>query len=349
MEVGHGQELGIAFGEPLLCGRTLALWAVPVATAVVGNGGVGTVLAARDMAAESRRAAVLDRRHHLELAEADMAGIGLTPCRSMAAEDIRDLQSRARHPRRALAGRPDLLELQCDMLQRAHQMLDRPGGHPRIERRRIELGVTEQNLDHADVDVLLQEMGGEAVPQRVERYALVDLGYLSCCMASAIELAHREMVDPVLSGKQPSLRPCCPPPGAQQFEQMRREHHVAVFVALALLHTDEHALAVDVADLERNHFGSPQARPIGHAQRRLVLEPRRRIEQPRYLLWTEHHRQLARLTDERRVLDDIVSLERDPEKEPQRRHSVIENRRLRAVLGKMQLKAPNLLRARRVG
>src|SRR5215467_6173496 len=116
-------------------------------------------------------------------------------------------------------------------------------------------------------------MGGEAVPQRVERYALVDLGHLSCCMASAIELAHREMVDPVLSGKQPSLRPCCPPPGAQQFEQMRRQHHVAVFVALALLHTDEHALAVDVADLERNHFGSPQARPIGHAQRRLVLEP----------------------------------------------------------------------------
>jgi hypothetical protein len=27
--------------------------------------------------------------------------------------------------------------------------------------------VTEQNLDHADIDVLLQEMGGEAVPQRV--------------------------------------------------------------------------------------------------------------------------------------------------------------------------------------
>src|SRR5262245_3067188 len=54
---------------------------------------------------------------------------------------------------------------------------------------------------------------------------------------------------------------------------MRRQHHVTVFVALALLHTDEHTLAVDVADLERNHFGSPQARPIGHAQCRLVLEP----------------------------------------------------------------------------
>src|SRR5215510_12186703 len=62
-------------------------------------------------------------------------------------------------PSLATCALPHLLELQRDMLQRPHQVLDRPGGHPRIERRRIELGVTEQNLDHADVDVLLQEMG----------------------------------------------------------------------------------------------------------------------------------------------------------------------------------------------
>ena len=35
-----------------------------------------TLLAALDMTAERRRAAALDRRHHLELAEAHMAGIG---------------------------------------------------------------------------------------------------------------------------------------------------------------------------------------------------------------------------------------------------------------------------------
>ena len=66
--------------------------------------GVGAVLAALDMPAEGRRAAALDRRHHLQLAEADMAGIGLAPCRAMAAEDIRDLQSRTRHARRAQPG-----------------------------------------------------------------------------------------------------------------------------------------------------------------------------------------------------------------------------------------------------
>src|SRR5215471_13710758 len=72
---------------------------MPVAAGVVGDLRIGAllVLAARDMTAERCRAAVLDRRHHLEWAEADMAGIGLTPCRSMVAEDIRNFQRRAEH------------------------------------------------------------------------------------------------------------------------------------------------------------------------------------------------------------------------------------------------------------
>src|ERR1700680_1623287 len=72
----------------------VSLGAMPVAAGVVGNLGVAAVLVptACDMTPERCRAAALDRRHHLELAEADMAGIGLTPCRSVVAEDIRDLQ-----------------------------------------------------------------------------------------------------------------------------------------------------------------------------------------------------------------------------------------------------------------
>src|SRR5271169_2672787 len=75
--------------------------AMPAAAGVVGNLSVAAVLvlAAHDMPPERCRAAALDRRHHLELAEADMAGIGLTPCRSMAAENIRDLPRRAGHGR----------------------------------------------------------------------------------------------------------------------------------------------------------------------------------------------------------------------------------------------------------
>ena len=48
--------------------------------------------AALDMTAESSRAAVLNRRHNLELAKADVPGIGSAPGGSMALEDVCDLQ-----------------------------------------------------------------------------------------------------------------------------------------------------------------------------------------------------------------------------------------------------------------
>src|SRR5216683_2551160 len=51
------------------------------------------------MAAEDRRAAVLDGRHHLELAQAQMPGIGLAPDGAMVMKDVGDLQPRAAHRR----------------------------------------------------------------------------------------------------------------------------------------------------------------------------------------------------------------------------------------------------------
>src|SRR5271154_4438587 len=77
---------------------------MPVTAAVIGDLRVQAALAANEMPAESRRAAALDRRHHLQLAETDMTGIGLPPCRAMVAEDIRDLQGGASHDRRCYAG-----------------------------------------------------------------------------------------------------------------------------------------------------------------------------------------------------------------------------------------------------
>ena len=75
--------------------------------AVVRNDGMGTVLAARNMAAESRGPAALDRAHDLELGEAHMAAVGLTPSGPVVAEDVRDLQSWPCHDARATpAARP---------------------------------------------------------------------------------------------------------------------------------------------------------------------------------------------------------------------------------------------------
>jgi hypothetical protein len=71
-----------------------------IAPGIVGDARVRARLAAFDMPAAGRAAAALDGRHDLELAAADMTRMGSTPCRAMAAEDIRDLERRTRQERR---------------------------------------------------------------------------------------------------------------------------------------------------------------------------------------------------------------------------------------------------------
>ena len=62
--------------------------------------------AALDVAAERGSATGLDRRHDLQLGEAHVTGVGLTPRRPMDAKDVGDLEGRPRHAavvRRAFA------------------------------------------------------------------------------------------------------------------------------------------------------------------------------------------------------------------------------------------------------
>src|ERR1700746_1446410 len=75
---------------------------MPVAAGVVRDLRMAAcrVLAARDISAERRRATALDRTHHLQLVEAHMPAVGLTPSRTMIAENVRDLQSWSSHGRR---------------------------------------------------------------------------------------------------------------------------------------------------------------------------------------------------------------------------------------------------------
>src|SRR5688572_20883727 len=82
--------------------------------------------------------------------------------------------------------------------------------------------------------------------------------------AAWTELTYGQRVDRVAAREQPALwqhhaaAASLPPPGAQQREQLGREHRMAVFAALALLDPQHHARTVDVADLERDHLGDAQ-------------------------------------------------------------------------------------------
>ena len=101
------------------------------------------VLAARNMTSERRRAAALDGRHHLQLAKAHMAAIGLTPSGTMVAEDIRNLQSWAEHERRVLLRRLVLVALLDQLIERTNDLGDQLGGHARVVGGRIQSLVAE--------------------------------------------------------------------------------------------------------------------------------------------------------------------------------------------------------------
>jgi hypothetical protein len=53
--------------------------------------------------------------------------------------------------------------------------------------------------------------------------------------------------------------PAVSPPVAQQLEQLRRQHGIAVLAALALLDPQQHALGIDIADLERDDLEDAQS------------------------------------------------------------------------------------------
>src|SRR6201997_3270354 len=127
------------------------------------------VLAACDMPAERRRAPALDRTHHLQLLEAHMGAVGLAPSRAVLAEDVRDLQIWASHGRRryGAGGLPVSLRTpatrRAQALQGTLDLGNHSGRHANVAGRRLELGMSEQRLNHANVPAALEQMGREAV------------------------------------------------------------------------------------------------------------------------------------------------------------------------------------------
>jgi hypothetical protein len=143
--------------------------------------------------------------------------------------------------------------------------------------------------------------------------------------------------------------PSFAPPQPQQFQQLGREHRVAILAALALLDTQQHACRVDIVDLQMRDLGHAQARAVGDTERGLVLDARCRFEQPRRFLEAQHLGQLAGMPDDYQRTRQIPPLQRNQEQEPQRRDRPVDGRRANAVLMLMQLEVSDVPRRRCVG
>ena len=199
VEIGHRQQVARARGQPVARDRALAFWAMPVAAGIVGDTHRAAGPAALDMAAERGGPAQFDRGHHAALDASEVAVVSLNVGRAMAAEDIRHLQVGGMA--RPSAGRH---HLQAQAIERALRLRDRRRGNLRVARSGRQVAVSEQHLDDADVDTALEQMGGEAVSQRVHADLLGQSRRLGCGPAGGMEHLH---VDRLVAAprKQPGL------------------------------------------------------------------------------------------------------------------------------------------------
>src|SRR6267154_3036652 len=122
-----------------------------------------------------------------------------------------------------------------ETIQRTHDRADHVGGDMRVERGRIKLGMSEQNLDQTHIGFLLDQVGGKAMPQGVRRHPLLDLGHGGGGVNGAIELSRRHRQHRITAGEQPDCGSGDAIPVAQQLQQPWGEHRKAILAPLTLL------------------------------------------------------------------------------------------------------------------
>src|SRR5665811_2581437 len=149
-------------------------------------------------------------------------------------------------------------------------------------------------------------MGGKGVSKRMERYALADSGRSGRLMEQAVELAGCHRLTRPLAWKQPALLhgscgietpPTRLPPLSKQVERVGRQHDIAVLAALGLLDPNDLLRAVDVLDLQPDHFAGAQAAAIAETEQHAHLEAARDRKQAPGLVLAYHQRNLLRLTE----------------------------------------------------
>src|SRR5260370_4697780 len=139
------------------------------------------------------------------------------------------------------------------------------------------------------------------------------------------------------------------PVQSQDLEQPWREHYVAILTILALVHTDHHALAVELGGLQVYDFRHAQPGGVRAHQDRALLETGDRLEEGSDLLQAQDDRESEGLLRQRKVLVAPGSLERHAVEEAQCADRWTEARGGQlALFAKMDEADPDLFRAEQV-
>jgi hypothetical protein len=166
--------------------------------------------------------------------------------------------------------------------------------------------MAEQELDASHIGAAFEQVGGEAVPQRMRGDALVDArGPGGFAQHPVNRFARQPCPRPGFGVARKQLRAGRSigfPVLTQGHEHAWTQHHVAL-AGLTFAHPQEHALAVDVAGLEAGDFAHAQPRAVGQHEDGAVLERGGRPEQPRHFAPAQelaHHAWDFGLRDRRR-------------------------------------------------
>ena len=134
------------------------------------------------------------------------------------------------------------------LVQRADRGGDHSGGDGGVAGGGVDSAVAEQRLDDAEVGAVLQQVGGEAVAQRMDGDALGDPGAGGGIAAGELERGGAEVVVFAPGRKEVIRGVGGAVVAAQDLEQPRREHRVAILGPFALHDAQESALRIDIGN-----------------------------------------------------------------------------------------------------
>ena len=219
-----------------------------------------------DMASQCGRAAAKDGPEHFEVQPGEPGGMPVDESLSCGAYDIGQLKERSIHLtvlRFMLCA--VLRRCQRECIKRARDCLESHLGQMKVTAGGLQIRVTEQQLNGAEVRAGLKQMRCETVPQSVRMHSFPDSGPGGSVFDGVEDglAAHRHVAG---MGASATGEQVClwfgirrTPVSAQFFEQPRAEHDIAILIALTLLDVNQHTRAVDVFDFELNQLFAPHA------------------------------------------------------------------------------------------
>src|SRR6185503_1538358 len=197
--------------------------------------------------------------------------------------------------------------------------------------------MAEQQLDGAQSGAGFEQMCGPAVSNQGRRDSLTNAGSLRGLGTCP---PHRPVADGLFgtamrAGREqvgPRLEPA--PVGAQGIEQRRAQGKIAVLVALAVNHMNDHAPAVDMVDLEPRDLGAAHTGAIENHQQRTLKQVAAGVDQTGNFFLAQNAWQLPLTLEIGQEPAELMAAKGAYEEELQRSHVVLYRSRAEFTLPK---------------